>query len=602
MPAAGRRRRRRTSPRSPRCSARSEPAAQPAALERALTSAVTAFGADATALGCPTLGCGAGIANAPAALAFIATADIAAPSVTITPPASPTKAASLAFTLDFSEAITGLAVSDLSVGGTAPGCVIGPPSGSGDEWTVALGGCGDGTVTLTLGAQRVEDLVANVGPAAAVTSTSVVVDRTAPTSVASIAAKGTKGTSVSVAYTASDGSGVGVSSVQAFYSTSTSLTSPQACGSVSSAAASGTITCTIPAVDATYRVYTRATDGLGTVEAAPGAGRRLDRPRHGEARRRRQARQARLEHGQRRPTRSRSPRASRGLAQDDLVLGGTAAGCVLQGFSAGETSATVTVTGCGNGSVTLALEANAAEDIAGNTGPESEADADVVVMDTVKPTVGVPTVTPRTGVPLNGSSIPVTVTWAGGDNAGGAGIAGYTLQRSLDGGSTWSTLASGLTSASRTTTVPSSGTTRFRVRATDKAGNTSSYATGGSRTGRLVQQSSGSVGYSGSWTLASSSKFSGGTVRHASTAGRAAAYTFTGKSIAVVSTRSSTRGAVRIYLDGVLQATVDTYRSVRSVPLGDLAAVVLERGDKAGAGRRRGHGGPSARSTSTRSP
>ena len=44
----------------------SEPDAQPAALERALTSAVTAFGADATALGCPTLGCGAGIANAPA--------------------------------------------------------------------------------------------------------------------------------------------------------------------------------------------------------------------------------------------------------------------------------------------------------------------------------------------------------------------------------------------------------------------------------------------------------------------------------------------------------------------------------------------------------
>jgi len=182
-------------------------------------------------------------------------------------------------------------------------------------------------------------------------------------------------------------------------------------------------------------------------------------------------------------------------------------------------------------------------------------------MDTVKPTVGLPTVRPRTGVPLNGSSIPVVVSWAGGDNAGGAGIAGYTLQRSLDGGSTWTTLASGLTTASRATTVPSSGTTRFRVRATDKAGNTTSYATGGSRKGRLVQQSSSSVGYAGSWTLASSTKFSGGSVRYAKTGGRAAAYTFTGKSIAIVSTRSSVRGAVRIYLDGVLQATVDTYRS-----------------------------------------
>ena len=71
-------------------------------------------------------------------------------------------------------------------------------------------------------------------------------------------------------------------------------------------------------------------------------------------------------------------------------------------------------------------------------GRETPAAGDTVLMDMVKPTVGVPTVTPRTGVPLNGSSIPVTVTWAGGDTAGGAGIAGYTLQRSLDGGSTWS--------------------------------------------------------------------------------------------------------------------------------------------------------------------
>ena len=98
-----------------------KPSAQPAALERAITSAVTPFAADATALGCPTLGCGAGIANAPGALAFIATADIAAPTVTITPPATPTKAATLTFALDFSESVTGLAVSDLTVGGKRNG-------------------------------------------------------------------------------------------------------------------------------------------------------------------------------------------------------------------------------------------------------------------------------------------------------------------------------------------------------------------------------------------------------------------------------------------------------------------------------------------------
>jgi hypothetical protein len=308
-----------------------------------------------------------------------------------------------------------------------------------------------------------------------------------------------------------------------------------------------------------YRLYTRATDALGTIVAAPATAddtivRDTVAPTAAVT-----------------PTRTASKTGSvaytiawsesvTGMTQADLVLGG-AAGCALQGFSATPTSAKVTVAGCGNGTVTLALEAGGAQDIAANSGPASQVDAATVVMDTVKPKVGVPVVTPRTGVALKGSSIPVTVSWTGGHNVGGSGIAGYTLQRSLDGGTTWSTLASGLTTNKRNTTVPSSGTTRFRVRATDKAGNTSSYATGGSRTGRLIQQGSSSVGYAGSWSLKSSSKFSGGTVRASSTGGRAAAYTFTGKSIAVVSTRSTTRGAVRIYLDGVLQATVDTYRS-----------------------------------------
>ena len=246
------------------------PAAQPAALERAMTSAAKAFAADATPLGCPTVGCGAGIAAAPAALAFIATADIAPPVVTITPPASPTKSATLAFQLAFDEGVTGLATTDLLVGGGATGCTIGTPTGGGSAWSVGLAGCGDGTVTLALKARGVQDAVANVGPDEDATSDAVTVDRTPPTSAASVNAVATNGTSVAVGYTAGDGSGTGVASVQAYYSTSAALTSPVACGSVASGAASGTIACTIPGADATYRLFTRATDALGNVEAAPG--------------------------------------------------------------------------------------------------------------------------------------------------------------------------------------------------------------------------------------------------------------------------------------------------------------------------------------------
>ncbi len=180
-------------------------------------------------------------------------------------------------------------------------------------------------------------------------------------------------------------------------------------------------------------------------------------------------------------------------------------------------------------------------------------------MDSVAPTAGTPSVAIRANATLSGTAIPVTVAWTGSDNPGGAGIATYTLQRSTDGGSTWSTVASGLTTSSRATTVPSSGSTRFRVRAIDRAGN-AVFSAATTRSGRLVQNSSTAVRYSSPWGLTTSSSYSGGSARYTSTSGRSASYTFTGRSIAVVVRRGTTRGKVKVYVDGVLQATVDTYR------------------------------------------
>ena len=81
------------------------------------------------------------------------------------------------------------------------------------------------------------------------------------------------------------------------------------------------------------------------------------------------------------------------------------------------------------------------------------------------------------------------------------------------------------------------------------------------RAGRLVQDGSTAVRYSSPWSRSTSSRHSGGSARYTSTSGRSASYTFTGRAIALVTTRGTTRGKVRIYVDGVLQATVDTYRS-----------------------------------------
>jgi len=95
----------------------------------------------------------------------------------------------------------------------------------------------------------------------------------------------------------------------------------------------------------------------------------------------------------------------------------------------------------------------------------------------------------------------------------------------------------------------------------DKAGNTGAWAYGTTLSPRLVQQTSTAIRYGGTWATSTSSSYSGGTAKAASIAGRSATYAFTGRSIALVTTESRVRGKVKVYINGVYQATVDLYRS-----------------------------------------
>ena len=178
------------------------------------------------------------------------------------------------------------------------------------------------------------------------------------------------------------------------------------------------------------------------------------------------------------------------------------------------------------------------------------------IVDTILPTAAAPTATIRAGVPLSGSSIPVRLTWTGADT-GGSGIARYEFAKSTNGGTTWTTVSAALTSASANLTVTSSGTARFRVRAVDGAGNVGVWATGPILTPRLTQQLSTAVNYHGTWTKTSSSNFSGGSARYAHATGAYLTFAFTGRSIALVTTTAANRGKVKVYVNGVYQATVD---------------------------------------------
>lgn len=167
-------------------------------------------------------------------------------------------------------------------------------------------------------------------------------------------------------------------------------------------------------------------------------------------------------------------------------------------------------------------------------------------------------VTLRTGATLaTGATpaIPVTLTW----QATGPvfPVTGYQLQRKLGTGA-WTTIA--LPSALSTSiklTVPATGTFAFRVKAVTSDPSAWSLLEMPASTARLLQQTVATVKYAGTWTSASSTAFSGGSVKWSKAAKASATFTFTGTAVALLSEKATLRGKVTITVDGGSPVTVD---------------------------------------------
>ncbi len=251
-----------------------------------------------------------------------------------------------------------------------------------------------------------------------------------------------------------------------------------------------------------------------------------------------------------------------GLAAGDFAVAGTAGGCSVGAPSGSSASYAVSVSGCSAGTVALRLNAGTVRDGAGNPGPTTALTTAAITIDRTGPVTTGPVTTLRTGARVNRSALPIRLTWSGTDT-GGAGVASYQVARSTDGGSTWATIATGLTLPSISTTVTASGTVRFEVRAIDRAGNSGVWTAGPALHPRLRQQGSHTVHYRGPWRMARAAAYSGGSVKDAKARGARATTTFTGRSIALVTTRAPKRGKVRIYVNGTRVATIDLRRSSR---------------------------------------
>jgi hypothetical protein len=177
------------------------------------------------------------------------------------------------------------------------------------------------------------------------------------------------------------------------------------------------------------------------------------------------------------------------------------------------------------------------------------------------PTVGGPVSTLYAGTKLGASSINVVTRWSACDPDG---MSAYSLRRQASGGS-WRTVSlSPATSTSVKQALARGSPYRYEVRATDRLGSTGAYSLGPSFTARATDQTSAAVHYAGRWTTAATSSAYGGSSRYATAPGASVSYTFSGSSIAWVSSRGPTRGSGAVYVDGVLRATVTLHSATFS--------------------------------------
>ncbi len=181
--------------------------------------------------------------------------------------------------------------------------------------------------------------------------------------------------------------------------------------------------------------------------------------------------------------------------------------------------------------------------------------------DTQPPAVSAPVLS-IAGDQSAAGSIALDVNWPAATDANG--VAGYLLQASIDSGP-WSPVSlAAPDSTSAGLTIDPGSTVQLRLAAQDTAGNWSGWASPASSplTLNLVQEKpTANLVYDGRFRKRHFAGASGGSVRATGHVGRTATFTFSGSSVAFVSTLSPTRGIATVQIDGGAPQTIDLYHA-----------------------------------------
>ena len=181
-------------------------------------------------------------------------------------------------------------------------------------------------------------------------------------------------------------------------------------------------------------------------------------------------------------------------------------------------------------------------------------------LDVTPPSAPVVGVRAVRGSTMGSTSTPMTIAWPAASDA--SGIESYRVRYRKTGTTAWTTVASATTALSVTATLAYAQSYDVQVIARDRGANTATTAL--TIIPKRYSESSSLATYTGSWTLAQSSRYDGGKARWATTAGRKVEYRITGRSIAWVAATGPTRGSATVWVDGVRAGSVSLYASSTS--------------------------------------
>ena len=171
---------------------------------------------------------------------------------------------------------------------------------------------------------------------------------------------------------------------------------------------------------------------------------------------------------------------------------------------------------------------------------------------------------PSTSIPTSAFAsgpgiVPVHLSWSGSDS-GGSGIDRYELERSTDG-KPYTPVSTALINPTLSVPLASGHSYRFRLRAVDGAGNIGAWAYGTTLRLTSIADSASLVRYGSGWHKTTGTGYWGGADQWSTKSSATASLTFTGRSIAWVARTGPSSGIARVYVNGVLAATVNLQNS-----------------------------------------